>query len=126
MKIREAAEEIAKMGVALKEEEGQLKEASDKTEVLLKNLDKENKKAEAKAEEVKAKSEKCEKDAEEILKEKESAEKDLALALPALREADEAVKNLQPKDIQELKVLGGKPQPLEMIKYVIDAVSILL
>lgn len=76
--------------------------------------------------EVKAKSEKCERDAEEISREKESAETELEAALPALLKADDAVNSLKKQDIQELQNLGGKPNPLEMIKYTIDAVSIFL
>ena len=44
-KIQEATVSIAKMEVGLKEEEGLLKEASEKTERLLEDLEKESKKA---------------------------------------------------------------------------------
>lgn len=44
-KIQEASVSIAKMEIGLKEEETQLKEASEKTERLLEDLEKESKKA---------------------------------------------------------------------------------
>lgn len=44
-KIQEATISIAKMEVGLKEEEAQLKEASDRTEKLLEDLEKESRKA---------------------------------------------------------------------------------
>lgn len=44
-KIQEATISIAKMEVGLKEEEIQLKEATEKTERLLEDLEKESKKA---------------------------------------------------------------------------------
>ena len=44
-KIQEASVAISKMEAGLKEEEAQLKEASDKTERLLEDLEKESKKA---------------------------------------------------------------------------------
>jgi len=51
-KIQEATVSIGKMEVGLKEEEAQLKEASEKTDRLLEDLEKESKKANKKNDEV--------------------------------------------------------------------------
>lgn len=58
-KIQEATVSIASMEVGLKEEEVQLREASDKTDKLLVNLEKEKKKAKQKEEEVEQTKEQC-------------------------------------------------------------------
>lgn len=47
-KIAEASIAIAKMEVSLKEEESKLKEASDKTDILIADIEKESKKAKTK------------------------------------------------------------------------------
>lgn len=47
-KIAEASISIAKMEVSLKEEESKLKEASDKTDMLIADIEKESKKAKIK------------------------------------------------------------------------------
>lgn len=65
------------MEVGLKEEEAQLKEASEKTERLLEDLEKESKKAKIKNDEVEATTAQCKKQADMIAVEKEAAEKDL-------------------------------------------------
>ena len=51
-KIQEATVSIGKMEIGLKEEEGLLKEASEKTDRLLEDLEKESKKAKSKNDEV--------------------------------------------------------------------------
>lgn len=51
-KIAEASVSIAKMEVSLKDEETKLKEASDKTDLLLADIDKESKKAKIKNDQV--------------------------------------------------------------------------
>lgn len=56
-----------------------------------------------------------------IAKDKVSAEKDLAAALPALRNAQEAVDNLNPSDIVEMKT---NKNPKDIIKYIMDSVVI--
>lgn len=86
-KIQEASVAIAKMEVGLKDEEAQLKEASEKTERLLTDLEKESKKAKQKNDEVEETTAQCKKQADNIAIEKEAAEKDLQAALPALQRA---------------------------------------
>ena len=109
------------MQVGLKHEEAQLKEGSDKTDLMLQDLEKESKKVKLKNEEVKAITAACKKNAEMIATERESAEKDLQAALPALRRAEDAVSSLDNKDIVEIK---RTKTPHEVIKYIFDLVCI--
>lgn len=71
------------MEVGLKDEEAQLKEASEKTDRLLEDLEKESKKAKQKNDEVEATTAQCKKQADMIAVEKDTAMKDLEAALPA-------------------------------------------
>ena len=120
-KISEATIAIAKMEIGLKDEESQLKEASDKTDIMLQDLEKESKKVKLKNDEVEAITAACKKNAEMIATERESAEKDLQAALPALKRAEEAVASLDNKDIIEIKTTKT---PHEVIKYIFDLVCI--
>ena len=120
-RIDEASIQIRDMEVGLKDEEIQLKEASDKTQTLLNDLEHESKKATLKGEEVEKTTIACKEQAEEIRIEKESAEKDLQAALPALRRAQDAVDSLEKKDIDEMKVMRN---PHEIIRYILDIVAI--
>jgi len=65
-KIHEATAAIAIMEVGLKEEEFQLREASEKTEKMVDTVTKEKKKANQKAEEVEQTNQNCKKQAEMI------------------------------------------------------------
>lgn len=58
-RLREAAEGVEELKIDLKKEEVKLKEASDITDKLLKELEIENRKAKAKGDEVAAETEKC-------------------------------------------------------------------
>jgi len=51
-KIKEASVSIAKMEISLKDEETKLKEASDKTDLLIADIEKESKKAKIKNDQV--------------------------------------------------------------------------
>lgn len=109
------------MEISLKEEEIQLNEATEKTNQLLANLEKESKKANQKGDEVAATTKQCESQAEQISKEREEAERELEAALPALRRAQEAVDSIESKDIVELK---ANKKPLDIIKYIMDSVLV--
>ena len=56
-----------------------------------------------------------------IAVEKDAAMKDLEAALPAQKRAVEAVENMDPKDIVELK---ANRAPLDIIKYIFDSVLV--
>lgn len=58
-RLREAAEGVEELKIDLKKEEVKLKEASDITDKLLKELEIENRKAKAKGDEVALETEKC-------------------------------------------------------------------
>ena len=122
-KIQEAQEAIASMSITLSKEEEKVKEASDKTEILLKDLEKQNIKAKAKQDEVEANARQCEQQAADITREKNLAQVDLDAAMPALQAAKEAVAAILPAQITELKTTKN---PLEIMKYVMDCVCILL
>jgi dynein heavy chain len=106
------------MQVGLKHEEAQLKEGSDKTDLMLQDLEKESKKVKLKNEEVKAITAAC---TEMTATQRESAEKDIQAALPALHRAEDAVSSLDNKDIVEIK---RTKTPHEVIKYIFDLVCI--
>jgi dynein heavy chain len=120
-KIQEAAVSIALMETQLKSEEGVLKEAAETTDAMLKELDKERAKVSKKQNEVAHKTAMCQKQAETIQSEKSIAEEELKAALPALEAADEAVRQLEKKDIDDLK---ANRNPMVLIKYIMDCVGI--
>ncbi len=76
-KIAEASVAIAKMEVSLKDEETKLKEASDKTDLLIADIDKESKKAKIKNDQVEKTTADCLAQAAQIARDKEDADKDL-------------------------------------------------
>lgn len=102
-KIAEATVSIAHMEVGLKEEENMLKEAQEKTDKLLANLEIESKKANQKNEEVEQTTKQCQEQADMIAREREMAQNDLKAAMPALDRAQRAVNELKPSDIVEMK-----------------------
>lgn len=120
-KIAEASVSIAKMEVSLKDEESKLKEASDKTDLLIADIEKESKKAKIKNDQVEKTTSDCEAQAAQIARDKEDADKDLQQALPALEAAQNAVNNLKPQDIVELK---SNRNPAIIIKYIMDTVTV--
>lgn len=122
-KIKEAQVAIELMSVDLKAEEEKVRQASIKTEALLAELEKENKKAKAKQEDVEQRDKQCQEKAAEINSEKEKAQKDLDAALPALQAAQLAVSSIKPSHIVELK---SNKKPLDIMKYVSDCVNIIL
>jgi dynein heavy chain len=70
-RLKEAAEGVEELKIDLKKEEIKLKEASDITDKLLKELEIENKKAKAKGDEVAIETTKCEAQKNQIMAEKE-------------------------------------------------------
>jgi dynein heavy chain, axonemal len=72
------------MEVSLKEEESRLKDASDKTDILIADIEKESKKAKTKNDQVEKTTSDCLQQASQIAKDKEEAMKDLQAAMPAL------------------------------------------
>lgn len=120
-KIDEASESIKEMKKALSIEEVQLKEATEKTETLLRELEVEQKGAEKMEAEVSAITQKCEYEAAQIAKEKEDAERELAAAIPAQQRAQAAVDSLDPASVTEMK---SNKNPQEILKLNLDAIAI--
>ena len=75
------------MKVILKQEEIKLKESSDKSDKLLKELEIENKKAKEKGDEVAIVTENCVGQRNQIMDEKEQADRELQAAIPYLHNA---------------------------------------
>ena len=121
-KLKEGAEGVEVLKINLKEENARLDEATQKTDEMVKNLEKEGIQANKKADEVKMVKEACEQDKAKITIEREEANKELAAALPFQMKAEEALKELHPKDIQEIKSYRN---PKEIIRIVLDGVQIL-
>ncbi len=120
-KLQDAADGVKKLSEDLKIEEERLKVASEKTEVLLKNLEVENAKAMKKREEVMQVQKSCEEEADQIAIEEAEAKKDLAAAIPYLKKAEAAIESIKPADITEMK---QNKNPVDIVKMVIDTVNI--
>ena len=120
-KINEASETIAEMKKILSQEEVKLKEATEKTEKMLKDLEVEQRAAEKIEAEVNAVAQKCEREAEAIAQQKEQAERELAAAIPAQMRAQAAVDSLDAASVNEMKA-NKKPQ--QILKLVLDAIGI--
>ncbi|KAL4465245.1 hypothetical protein ABPG74_001959 [Tetrahymena malaccensis] len=121
-KIKETTEAISVMENLLKNEEIQINEATEKTNQLLTNLEKERKKSNLKEEEIASTNKQCQTQAQQISKEKEEAEHQMESAHAALRRVREILEQIEPKDIVELQ--SGK-RLLEIIRYVLDTVLVL-
>lgn len=121
-KLNEAAAGVEELKIDLKKEEIKLKEASDITDKLLKELEIENKKAKEKGDEVAIVAENCINQKTTILSEKESADRDLAIALPFLRRAEKAVDSIKAGDIKEL---SGMSQATDTTRLIMDTIHIL-
>ena len=111
-----------KLKIDLKKEEVKLKDASEKTEAFLKDLEIENKKADIKSKEVAAVTDACMEQKANILVERAAAEKDLAVALPYLKKAEGAVQSIKSGDITELK---GTRNATDTTRLIFDTVNIL-
>ena len=121
-KLNEAAAGVEELKIDLKKEDIKLKEASDITDKLLKELEIENKKAKEKGDEVAIVQTNCIAQKNSILSEKEEADKDLAVALPFLRRAEKAVDSIKPLDIKEL---SGMSQATDTTRLIMDTIHIL-
>eukprot|EP00919_Chromeraceae_sp_WS-2016_P024794 GHVR01058592.1.p1 GENE.GHVR01058592.1~~GHVR01058592.1.p1 ORF type:complete len:1591 (-),score=375.53 GHVR01058592.1:134-4906(-) len=121
-KLNEAATDVEKMKIALREEEKQLKESEEQTNKLLIRVQAETSKAGKKSAEVGIQRDKCLSDKSEIEREQELANSDLQKALPFLHEAESAAKSITQKDITELKTMKT---PSDIIRIVFDGVLLL-
>lgn len=101
----------------------QLDEESTKMKVLLSKLEVDTKNSDAVKESV-AKDETVAKEKAELCQTiADDAMKDLEIAMPALQEAENALKSLSKADINEIKAFTTPPQ---LVQFVMEAVCILL
>eukprot|EP01028_Stygiella_incarcerata_P006636 TRINITY_DN270_c0_g1_i1.p1 TRINITY_DN270_c0_g1~~TRINITY_DN270_c0_g1_i1.p1 ORF type:complete len:4523 (-),score=1222.92 TRINITY_DN270_c0_g1_i1:192-13760(-) len=121
-KLEKAAEDVEAMKVSLKEKEKNLEKAQKKTDEMLKTISESTAKAEKKRGDVKAVKDALAEDAAIVSAGKEEAEKDLEAAKPALVRAENALKAITPKDIQNLRALRNPPQ---LVKTIFDGVLLL-
>jgi dynein heavy chain len=122
VKLEEAAGDVAKMQVELKNTEVVLQEAAAKSAVLLKEITVSTAAAEKTKAEVKVVADMANEKATVIGGEKAEVEKDLEAAKPALLEAESALDAIKADDIKNLAKLGKPP---EVIKVIFDGVLIL-
>ena len=108
-KLMEAAQDVEKMKGELKDKEKTLVVAQEKSAVLLQEITASTAKAEKKKAEVQQVKDTLAGEAEVIGAQKDAVEKDLEAAKPMLEEADNAVKQITPKDIGLLKAFKSPP-----------------
>jgi len=94
-RLAEASVGVEELKVDLKKEDARLKEATESTEKLLKELEIQNREADKQARDVNAVADACHAQRNQIEQEQQEAEKDLAIALPYLRAAENAVKSIK-------------------------------
>ena len=120
--LAEAAQGVEELKVNLKKEDVKLKEASEATDKLLKELEVESKKAREKGDEVAIVADNCIAQKNTITEQKEQADRDLAVALPYLKRAESAVDSIKPSAIQEL---SGMNNAVDTTRLIMDAVHLL-
>ena len=121
-KLLEAAQDVEKMKVELKEKEKTLVVAQEKSAVLLQEITASTAKAEKKKAEVQAVKDTLATEAEVIAQQKDVVERDLEAAKPMLAEAENALSAITAKDIGLLKSFKTPP---DLVKRVFDVVLIL-
>ncbi len=122
-KLDDAAQDVKKEEVKLKDKEVKLLMAQKQIEEMLKEIAFSTQKAEKKRNEVEEVKRVLEKEHEIVNKGKQEAEQDLKAAEPAMRDAENALKELTVKEINTLK--GYRPSPPQLIRIVFDGVAVL-
>lgn len=121
-KLLDAAEDVEKMKVELKEKEKTLAVAQEKSAILLQDITASTAKAEKKKAEVQTVKDSLASEASQIAMQKDVVERDLEAAKPMLADAENALKMITAKDIGLLKSFK---QPPDLVKRVFDVVLIL-
>jgi len=121
-KLAEATRGIDELKAELKKEDANIKVATDKTNVLIAELNVENAKAEVKAAEVSEVQQSCQAQKNTISEEKAVAEKELAAAMPALEKAKRAVDSIKAADINELRQTRT---PTDTTRFIFECVQLL-
>eukprot|EP00762_Andalucia_godoyi_P000483 ANDGO_03248.mRNA.1 Dynein gamma chain len=121
-KLMKAGSDVERMKIELAEKEVNLKAAQKETEEMLIVIADKTAKAEKKREDVQKVKDVLSEDAAIVAKGKAEAEHDLAAAKPALEQAENALKAITAKDIQNLRALRNPPQ---LVKVIFDGVLLL-
>ncbi|KAG8234154.1 hypothetical protein J437_LFUL014944 [Ladona fulva] len=122
-KLQETNELVAKMKVELIALEPELNKKNAATEILMKNLAKEQSEADKVRKVVVADEAVVKIKAEETQTIAADAQKDLDEALPAMEAAQKALNALDKNDIKEVRVFNKPPH---LVKFVMEAVCLLL
>lgn len=121
-KLNTAADDVEKMKIVLKAKEEKLAIKQEEVDSLMKEIAISKAAAEAKKEEVQAVKDKLQVDRDHVQRQKDQAQGALEKAEPALKAAIDAVNNIKPNDINDIKRLIKPP---DAVKVVLDAVLIL-
>jgi dynein heavy chain len=113
-KLKETAESVNEMQIALEELQPKLVEATIATDALIVQVSADKAVASAQKEIVDADAQKCNVQAQEATALKNSCEADLSEALPALEAAENALKKLDKNDIVEMKAMKKPPGAIKM------------
>ena len=122
-KIAKASEDVNNMKKVLAVQKEELKVAEANTQDMLGKLEIGAKEAEIQKQQATEIETACQETANIINKEKEEANAELQAALPFMEQAKKAAKSLNKKDIGFVAAL---PKPHDLIKRIMDTVSILL
>eukprot|EP00761_Pharyngomonas_kirbyi_P012437 gb/GECH01012464.1/.p1 GENE.gb/GECH01012464.1/~~gb/GECH01012464.1/.p1 ORF type:complete len:4713 (+),score=1227.40 gb/GECH01012464.1/:1-14139(+) len=122
-KLRETEEEVAEMKISLTQKEEELREKDKQANEKLKEMVKDQQEAEDKKKESEKIQEQLEEQSKDIGERKGKAQEELSEALPALEEAQQAVKKIRKRDLDEIRQLRNPPAP---VKKTLEAVSIVV
>jgi len=114
-KIAEATVQLDKMNAQLAVQKVELKKSSDECAVMLEEIQEKTSVATEKQAFAEAKQKQLAEEAIEITAQKKDAEESLAVALPALEEAREALKNLDKSDVTEVKSFSTPPPAVQTV-----------
>ncbi len=122
-KLNETAETVKELEIGLAEKEKELKDKNEQANATLQQMVKDQNEAETrKVEAVKLKEDLDERN-KVVDARREEAEADLANAEPALLAAQEAVKSIKKKHLDEMRALGNPPKN---VKLTLEAVAIMI
>lgn len=122
-KLRDTEEEVAEMRISLTKKEAELREKDSQANEKLKQMVKDQQEAEDKKKESEKLQEQLEVQSKDIEVRKSKAQEELSEALPALQEAQQAVKTIRKRDLDELRQLRSPPAA---VKKTLEAVSIVV
>merc|ERR1719193_1745357 len=123
LKLRETEEQVANLKSGLLEKEAELKQNNLKAEEKMQQMVKNQSEAEQKKQASLLLATDLEKKSVEIKERSESIEKELVAVKPTLDRAMEAVSNINPKHMQELRVMSSPPS---LVKLTLSATIVMV